>query len=144
MFGGGGSSSAPPLIDRANFDAVASLIAIVRNPSEAQERLEELLAASADAKQQLDVLQQERTALLAQQESVRASLAEERRTQDAQLAGQREAWLAEENRRKGELAEKEKKAEALLEQATKDGKASAALLRDLQSKQRQINEIMAA
>jgi hypothetical protein len=144
MFGGGGSSSAPPLIDRANFDAVASLIAIVRNPSEAQERLEELLAASADAKQQLDVLHQERTALLAQQESVRASLAEERRTQDQQLAQQREALAAEVQRRTAALAEQEKAAEAAFAKAEGDAKHNAALRRELETKVRRINEIMAA
>jgi hypothetical protein len=144
MFGGGGSSTAPPLIDRANFDAVANLISIVRNPGEAQEQLERLLQASADAKQQQDQLHAQRSALLAEQESVRQTLAQERSVQDQQLAQQREALATEVQRRTAALAEKERAAEALLEQATKDGKASAALLRDLQSKQRRVNEIMAA
>jgi len=141
MFGGSGSSSPPPLIDRANFDAVASLIAIVRSPGEAQQRLEELLAASADAKQQQDQLHAQRTALLAEQQSVRVTLAEERRVQDQQLTEQREAFAAEVQRRTAELAEKERAAEALLVQATKDGKAAAALLRDYQQKTARTQEI---
>ena len=63
MFGALSSSAGAGLVDRQSFDAVANLIAVVRNPGKAQELLEELLVASADAKKELDQLQVERSAL---------------------------------------------------------------------------------
>jgi hypothetical protein len=142
MFGAAGSAGAPPLLDRANFDALINLISIVRNPGEAQERLEELLQASASAKQELDQLQAQRTALLAEQQSVRQTLANERRVQDAQLAVQREALAAEVQRRTAELAEKERAAEAALDQAVKAEKSATARDRDLQARWSKMQEIM--
>ena len=142
MFGGSGSSSPPPLLDRANFDALINLISIVRNPGEAQERLEELLQASASAKQELDALQAQRTALLAEQQSVRQTLVDERRVQDQQLGDRRAAFEAEVQRRTAELAEKERAAEAALDQAVKAEKSATARDRDLQARWSKMQEIM--
>ena len=134
--------SVGPQTDKS-YELMDNLLAATRSPEATQARLDQLWAATKAAKQQEDAARAATAELVSTRDRTQKELAEERRVQDQQLTQQREAWLAEEARRKNALEEREKAAEALLVQAEGDAKHNAALRRELEGKLKRIAEIAA-
>jgi hypothetical protein len=134
--------SVGPQTDKS-YELMDNLLAATRSPEATQARLDQLWAATKAAKQQEDAARAATAELVSTRDRTKKELAEERRVQDQQLTQQREAWLAEEARRKNALEEREKAAEALLVQAEGDAKHNAALRRELEGKLKRIAEIAA-
>jgi hypothetical protein len=132
--------SVGPQVDKS-YELMDNLLAATRSPEATQARLDQLWAATKAAKEAEDAARAATAELVSTRDRTRKELADERRIQDQQLTQQREAWVAEEARRRAAVEEREKAAEAAFAKAEGDSRSAASLRRELEQKIAKSKEI---
>jgi hypothetical protein len=141
MFGGSGSTMALP--NASDLSALGALLELVRDPKKSAEVVSQLTAAAKKNEEALAAMRRERSEWDAAQRHAKESIERERKEHDAQLERERAVWKAEQTKRLAEIEGWEKQAKASLEKAEKDGKAAAALKRDLEQRLARLHELAA-
>jgi hypothetical protein len=144
MFGGGGSSSAPPLIDRGSYDGLLNLLAIMKSPGDQQAAVERFIELSAAAKAEQDRAREMKAESVATQERVRQEIQKERAEFESAISKQRSDLEAEVARRRADLEAAERQMAHDQAAAKRDAEQAAKLRADWEGRARKIQEIAAA
>jgi hypothetical protein len=136
-------SSLPPLPKGAELRQFLSTVRMLLDNKRAEETLNLLAAAVAENEKAEVSARQAIRDLDAKRTEHNAAIAKERAEHDARLSQQQAAWNSEEARRRAALEADEAAIGRLKEQAVQDGKAAAALRRDLQQRLARMSELAA-
>lgn len=134
----------PEMPEAKDFAAVNALLVLVTNPESAKTRLDQLAAASAEARTLIDRTSAAQAELAQERDAQADELRAARDQHDSALAAERDLWHSEVAVRRRELDDREKEVAAREAQVAVQAEANAKLQADLSVRFARLRELSAA
>jgi hypothetical protein len=119
-----GSVGAPGLLESRDFQTLQHLLDVTASPAKTKERLQELLATSAETRALLDELHKQRHELQRERDAHERKLKAETAAHESRLSAERQAFEAECARRTKELDDRSAQLAVKLNQVERDAQAA--------------------